>query len=157
MKVLITGGAGFVDPPGQALPGIRGRGAYVRQSAPQGWRAEPTGIQAPGHTFSSWRHPISGGSRRASRQFRFAGGGLAEPSVHAGISGSPSYLIDTNLTGTVHCLNFARKRVAHDFSFHFQGLFTRAAAHDCAGKNRQPLFSQGHGREYSRLKRRGNQ
>ena len=35
----------------------------------------------------------------------------AEPSVHAGVEGSPSYVIETNLVGTLHCLEFARKRV----------------------------------------------
>ncbi len=33
----------------------------------------------------------------------------AEPSVHAGIKGDPSYLINTNLIGTINCLEFARK------------------------------------------------
>lgn len=32
----------------------------------------------------------------------------AEPSVHAGYGSSPSYLINTNLTGTTHCLEAAR-------------------------------------------------
>ena len=34
----------------------------------------------------------------------------AEPSVHAGTSGSPRYVIDTNLSGTVNLLEFARRR-----------------------------------------------
>lgn len=34
----------------------------------------------------------------------------AEPSVHAGNDGSPDYLIQTNLVGTINCLEFARKR-----------------------------------------------
>ena len=33
----------------------------------------------------------------------------AEPSVLAGYDGDPSYVIDTNLTGTVHCLELARR------------------------------------------------
>lgn len=36
----------------------------------------------------------------------------AEPSVHAGMNGSPAYVINTNLTGTLHCLELARKRGA---------------------------------------------
>lgn len=36
----------------------------------------------------------------------------AEPSVLAGISSSPSYVINTNLTGTVNCLEVARKKRA---------------------------------------------
>ena len=34
----------------------------------------------------------------------------AEPSVHAGIAGSPRYVLDTNLVGALNCLEFARKR-----------------------------------------------
>lgn len=34
----------------------------------------------------------------------------AEPSVHAGTSGSPRYVIDTNLGGTVNLLEFSRRR-----------------------------------------------
>jgi CDP-paratose 2-epimerase len=33
----------------------------------------------------------------------------AEPSVHAGTEGDPSYLLHTNLVGTLNCLEFARK------------------------------------------------
>ena len=33
----------------------------------------------------------------------------AEPSVLAGYDGDPSYVIDTNLGGTVHCLDVARR------------------------------------------------
>ncbi|MFA6016673.1 MAG: NAD-dependent epimerase/dehydratase family protein [Patescibacteria group bacterium] len=33
----------------------------------------------------------------------------AEPSVMAGINSSPTYLINTNLNGTINCLEFARK------------------------------------------------
>jgi CDP-paratose 2-epimerase len=40
----------------------------------------------------------------------------AEPSVLAGVSESPEYLINTNLTGTINCLEVARKHKA-DFMF----------------------------------------
>ncbi|MBP2294292.1 NAD-dependent epimerase/dehydratase family protein [Azospirillum rugosum] len=36
----------------------------------------------------------------------------AEPSVHAGYGGSPAYVINTNLMGTVHCLEAARRHGA---------------------------------------------
>ena len=36
----------------------------------------------------------------------------AEPSVLAGLEGSPEYVLDTNLGGTIHCLEFARRRGA---------------------------------------------
>lgn len=35
----------------------------------------------------------------------------AEPSVQAGLSGSPQYVLQTNLVGTLNCLEFARQRV----------------------------------------------
>lgn len=34
----------------------------------------------------------------------------AEPSVHAGNDGSPAYVLQTNLVGTINCLELARKR-----------------------------------------------
>ena len=40
----------------------------------------------------------------------------AEPSVLAGLSGSPQYVLQTNLAGTLNCLEFARKR-ARSFIF----------------------------------------
>lgn len=36
----------------------------------------------------------------------------AEPSVHAGVDGDVKYLLDTNLYGTINCLEFAKKKVA---------------------------------------------
>ncbi len=36
----------------------------------------------------------------------------AEPSVHAGYGGSPAYLVNTNLTGTLNCLEYARRHGA---------------------------------------------
>lgn len=36
----------------------------------------------------------------------------ADPSVHAGTKGSPSYVLGTNLVGTLNCLEFARKHCA---------------------------------------------
>lgn len=37
----------------------------------------------------------------------------AEPSVLAGLNGTPDYLINTNLVGTVNCLNYALKHKAN--------------------------------------------
>ncbi|MFY7829485.1 MAG: NAD-dependent epimerase/dehydratase family protein [Flectobacillus sp.] len=37
----------------------------------------------------------------------------AEPSVLAGLDGTPDYLINTNLVGTINCLNFAKKSNAN--------------------------------------------
>ncbi|WP_234736582.1 NAD-dependent epimerase/dehydratase family protein [Tellurirhabdus bombi] len=37
----------------------------------------------------------------------------AEPSVLAGLDGTPDYLINTNLVGTINCLNYAKKSKAN--------------------------------------------
>ncbi len=37
----------------------------------------------------------------------------AEPSVLAGLDGTPDYLINTNLVGTINCLNYSLKHKAH--------------------------------------------
>jgi CDP-paratose 2-epimerase len=37
----------------------------------------------------------------------------AEPSVLAGLNGTPDYLVNTNLLGTINCLNFAKKNGAN--------------------------------------------
>lgn len=41
----------------------------------------------------------------------------AEPSVLAGVNNSPDYLIDTNLIGTINCLELVRKNDAHIIFF----------------------------------------
>jgi len=41
----------------------------------------------------------------------------AEPSVQAGLNQSPRYLIETNLTGTLNCLEWARERKAGIYFF----------------------------------------
>ena len=47
----------------------------------------------------------------------------AEPSVMAGLDGTPDYLINTNLLGTINCLNFAKKSKAKvSFSINEQSI-----------------------------------
>jgi CDP-paratose 2-epimerase len=112
MKVLITGGCGFVG------------SAIARHFANEGT-----------HTVVAFDNLRRRGSERnvadlAARGVAFVHGDVrntadldaiegrfdvlieasAEPSVHAGIGGSPRYVIDTNLVGAANCLEFARER-----------------------------------------------
>lgn len=111
-RVLVTGGAGFVgstlalraratwpDAQVTALDNLRRRGSELNLAR----------LRAAGVTFVH-------GDIRSPADLAPLGRDLdlllecsAEPSVLAGYDGDPSYVIDTNLTGTVHCLEVARR------------------------------------------------
>jgi CDP-paratose 2-epimerase len=113
MRILITGGAGFVGgalargflrEPGRnsvvLLDNLRRRGSEWNLS----------GLQAQGAQF------VHGDVRNRADLDALEGNfdvlieASAEPSVHAGIGGSPRYVLDTNLGGAINCLEFARER-----------------------------------------------
>jgi CDP-paratose 2-epimerase len=114
MRVLVTGGAGFVgsnlalfwkrDRSGDtvvALDNLRRRGSELALA-----RLKAGGVE--------FRH----GDIRAASDLADAGRFdlllecSAEPSVQAGYDGSAAYVVDTNLTGTINCLNEARRHGA---------------------------------------------
>lgn len=114
MRVLVSGGAGFVgsnlalawkrDRSGDhvvALDNLKRRGSELALAR----------LKAGGVTF---RH---GDIRLASDLIDTGPFDLliecsAEPSVQAGYDGAPAYVVDTNLTGTINCLNEARRHGA---------------------------------------------
>jgi CDP-paratose 2-epimerase len=114
MKILITGGAGFVGSnlalaycekyPASTivvLDNLKRRGAELNLPI----------FKQRGITFAH------GDIRHLSDLMDNAGNvdllieASAEPSVLAGITGSPVYPIHTNLIGTLNCLEYARQRV----------------------------------------------
>jgi CDP-paratose 2-epimerase len=114
MKILITGGAGFVGsslaigiktnyPQYEvfALDNLKRRGSELNLS-----RLRQAGV--------SFVH----GDIRSREDFDALPAvdtvieASAEPSVLAGLDGTPDYLINTNLFGTVNCLNYALKHRA---------------------------------------------
>lgn len=117
-RVIVAGGAGFVgsslalsikrDQPGShviAIDNLKRRGSELALER----------LRAGGVEFAH-------GDIRAPEDLEAAGpcdlvlDCSAEPSVHAGYGGSPAYLINTNLMGTVNCLEHAR---AHGAAFVF--------------------------------------
>ncbi|HEY9246818.1 MAG TPA: NAD-dependent epimerase/dehydratase family protein, partial [Candidatus Methanoperedens sp.] len=111
MKILITGGAGFVgsnlaiefaknkkDYTIIALDNLRRRGSELNIP-----RLKEYGIQ------------FIHGDIRNREDFEGIGDAdlviecSAEPSVLAGYDSSPDYLLNTNLLGTINCLEYARK------------------------------------------------
>jgi len=119
MRILITGGAGFV---GSSLAF-----AFKRESPSHAIvafdnlkrRGAETNLQLFKHRGIDFVH---GDVRNPTDlddligEFDLLVEASAEPSVHAGISGSPHYVLETNLMGTLRCLEFARRR-AENFIF----------------------------------------
>ncbi|QMW00214.1 NAD-dependent epimerase/dehydratase family protein [Spirosoma foliorum] len=111
MKLLITGGAGFV---GSSLA------ISLKQNYPDYQIFALDNLKRRGSELSLARLKAAGiefihGDIRNKEDFDSLPAidtvieASAEPSVLAGLDGTPDYLINTNLFGTVNCLNYALK------------------------------------------------
>lgn len=114
MRILITGGAGFV---GSRLA-LAFREAYPQSTivALDNLRRRGAELNLP--VFKARNIEFAHGDIRQvsdledlSGQFDWLIEASAEPSVLAGLNSSPNYLLGSNLTGTLNCLEFARRRV----------------------------------------------
>ncbi|MBT5265268.1 MAG: NAD-dependent epimerase/dehydratase family protein [Rhodospirillaceae bacterium] len=110
-RILVTGGAGFV---GSNLA------LAFKRDLPNIAVVSLDNLHRRGSELSLDRLKAAGveflrGDVRSPDDFAAAGSFdllldcSAEPSVHAGYDSGPSYLVDTNLTGTTHCLEAARR------------------------------------------------
>jgi CDP-paratose 2-epimerase len=112
MRILITGGAGFVG-------GFLAR-AFLRASEQnsvvlfdnlrrRGSEWNVAALVAEGATFvhGDVRNPDD--LNAIEGRFDVLIEASAEASVHAGVNGSPRYVLDTNLVGALNCLELARK------------------------------------------------
>ncbi len=112
IEILITGGAGFV---GSNLA------LQIKEKFPdynvtvfdnlkrRGSEFQLHHLLAKGVVFNHGDIRIREDLLSLDKKFDLMIEASAEPSVHAGTDGSPDYLIQTNLLGTVNCLEFARK------------------------------------------------
>jgi CDP-paratose 2-epimerase len=110
MKILISGGCGFVG--SQLAKRFQIDGHHV--TAFDNLKRRGSELNLAGYKDLGIRF-IHGDIRCESdlfdinEQYDLFVEASAEPSVHAGLDGSPNYLLQTNLVGTLNCLEFARK------------------------------------------------
>ncbi len=115
MKILITGGAGFVGsnlakefkesfPRAQvvAFDNLHRRGSEINLAE----------FKRLGISFVHGDIRVPSDLNDLEGSFDLFVESSAEPSVHAGVGASPRYVIETNLVGTMNCLEFARKQAA---------------------------------------------
>ena len=110
MRILITGGAGFVGS-NLALLFARAPGSAV--TAFDNLHRRGSELALPRLREAGVRF-VHGDIRNPEDLDNLPAADLliecsAEPSVHAGYDGSARYLVNTNLTGTFNCLEYARR------------------------------------------------
>lgn len=110
-SILVTGGAGFVG--ANLALGLRARWPQAKIVALDNLKRRGSELNLP--RLRAADVPFVHGDIRCPEDLEAAGPAdlilecSAEPSVLAGYNASPAYVINTNLTGTLHCLEHARR------------------------------------------------
>jgi CDP-paratose 2-epimerase len=115
MKILITGGAGFVG--SQMAFRFKNENLSNKVVVFDNLRRRGSELNLPlfkkkGIEFTHGDIRNFSDLKSISHNFDLMIEASAEPSVHAGTDGDPSYLLQTNLVGTLNCLEYAREKCA---------------------------------------------
>lgn len=132
-NILITGGAGFVGS-NLALK-IKTKYPKVQVFALDNLKRRGSELNIP-RLKESGIHFIHGDVRQPSDFAELDKIDLiiecsAEPSVLAGLNGQTDYLIDTNLTGLINCLNFAKSHQADLFFLSTSRVYPHDVLNQC--------------------------
>ena len=113
MKILLTGGAGFVG----AQLALAFRRDYPQYEITVLDNLKRRGAEINLPVFQKSNITFAHGDIRSAADLYDLPGNFdllieasAEPSVKAGLDGSPNYVLQTNLVGTLNCLEYARQR-----------------------------------------------
>jgi CDP-paratose 2-epimerase len=114
MNILITGGAGFVG--SQLARSFRENNPTATMTILDNLKRRGAELNVPvlqqlGMNFVHGDIRTPADLDDLPGNFDLMIEASAEPSVKAGLDGSPNYVLQTNLVGTLNCLEFARKRV----------------------------------------------
>jgi len=114
MKILITGGAGFVG--SNLAINLKKNSSLLEIYCLDNLRRRGSELNLP-HLIKQGIYFFQGDIRNKEDFLQIPSFDLmlecsAEPSVLAGINSSPEYLINTNLIGTLNCLEEVRKKKA---------------------------------------------
>ena len=158
MRVLITGGAGFV---GTSLA------LAFKRASPQAnvlcfdnlrRRGSELNIGILRHHGISFEH----GDIRSRSDLECLEGSFdwlidasAEPSVSAGVGGSPAYVIETNLGGTANCLEFCRGRVGNMIFLSTSRVYSIAPLHKIQLREGESRFEIEEQQAVAGISRRG--
>ena len=110
MRILITGGAGFVGSRLALAFAENARVTAFDNLRRRGSELNLPDLRRAGIEFVHGDIRMPDDLSALASNFDLMIEASAEPSVAAGQTGSPAYVIATNLTGTANCLEFARKK-----------------------------------------------
>jgi len=112
MKILITGGAGFVGSNLARLfvNNLRAKVTVLDNLKRRGSEINVENFKKLGIDFCHGDIRVPSDLENTGEHFDLLVDASAEPSVLAGVNGSADYVLQTNLVGTINCLEFARKR-----------------------------------------------
>jgi CDP-paratose 2-epimerase len=143
-KILITGGAGFV---GSSLAinlksGFPHYDVVVLDNLKRrGSELNLPRLKRAGVIFTHGDIRNKSDFESLDKDFTHIIEASAEPSVLAGLDGSADYLIDTNLNGTINCLNFARRCQAAFIFLSTSRVYPIKQLEDCQFDELQTRFA----------------
>jgi len=158
MKILITGGAGFV---GSHLA-ILFKNQYPRASVVVFDNLRRRGSETNLASLAENDIQFVHGDIRVASDLDDLGTGFdvfveasAEPSVLAGIGSSPQYVLQTNLAGTLNCLEYSRRHCGSFIFLSSSKVYSIAAVRSIELVERETRFDISEASSIRGLSRRG--